>query len=244
MDTNNIYCRGDHQYFLNLCKREHKNATCFDSEGTPIPTFACQDVSGWGHAVDLGSVIGFLPGTELNNVTGFTVELTEGTPGCGGSFGDPFPRATNITMVCDLSAGVGNPQPAYPNNVVEFPPHSCRYHFIWRSLYACPLCTVEDYEISVSDCVNGKKMKTHVRLSDCWDPNPTPPEEISCTSCPSLQGEICSGHGSCNDENGNCNCETHWSGSACEQCAPGFFGAQCENGSICFLFTERENGST
>lgn len=222
-----------HQYFLNLCSRVHRNSTCFDANGSPIPTFGCQQVNGWGYAADIGHVIGFSPAADPYH--GLTVWLTEGSLGCAATHNDiKVPRKTNITMICDLTAGVGSPRPTY-NDTVEYPPRSCVYNFVWRSLYACPMCTVEDYEISISDCIDGTKVKTLVRLSDCWDPNPPASEMISCKSCPTEKGFICGGHGSCDDTTGSCHCESHWAGKVCMACNVGFYGARCQNGNTHFF---------
>ena len=224
-----------HAYFINLCSTEHKNATCFDAAGNSIPTFACQQVSGWGFAADLGHVIGYLPADDP--ATGLTVQLTQGSMGCAATHaGVTVPRSTIISMLCDINAGVGAPRPAY-NNTVENPPRSCVYNFIWRSLYACPLCTIEDYEISVSQCSDGNKILTHVRLSDCWEPNPIAPQYTPCQDCPQANGLVCGGQGSCDDTSGTCHCESNWEGTTCTDCSTGVFGPQCDQGlSLYYVF--------
>jgi len=158
---------------------------------------------------------------------GLTVLLTEGTPGCAPYYGYAVPRTTNVTLICDLASGVGAPVSAYPNGMVEFPARSCVYNFVWRSQYACPLCTVEDYEISVSDCANGTKTQTHLRLSECYDPEPPAPIVTQCYLCPTANGQVCSGQGSCDDSTGTCRCGSQWSGTTCTLCAQGWYGPQC-----------------
>jgi len=220
---------GGHQYFLNLCSKEHLNTTCFDDHGGAMSTFGCQEVSGRGYAVDIGSVIGFLPSpTDVSQ--GLIVTLTEGTPGCKSFYGTAAqPRRTNITLICDTNAGIGTPRPEF-NTTVEVPVHSCQYHFIWRSLYACPLCTVEDYHTSLSQCVNGKKAQTQTAIADCWDPNPPASVYIDCLSCPAAaDGSICGSHGRCDDTDGTCSCDRTWDGADCDVCASGYYGLDCSN---------------
>ena len=97
-------CRSENAYFVNLCQRGSTNASCFDANGNPLGTFACQTVKGWGYSVDIGTTIGFNP--PINNLTaeqGLLVTLENGTP-CAGTKG---PRTSYISMVCDTSAGIG-----------------------------------------------------------------------------------------------------------------------------------------
>jgi len=48
-------------------------------------------------------------------------------------------------------------------------------------------------------------------------------------ACPTTEdGEVCSNHGSCDDETGKCNCDAKWGGTLCEVCALGYYGPSCD----------------
>ena len=123
------------EFFVNLCSREHTNKTCFNDKGMPIETFACQELMLSGYAVDIGRLIGFNPLPD-SPADGLVVSLTNGTVGCAKTYGSPYARRTNITMICDPDAGIGSPR-APANTSVETPPLSCNYYFEWRSQHAC-----------------------------------------------------------------------------------------------------------
>jgi len=156
------YPRDDgHIYFLNMCTRQtdfNANLTCFDHNQKPINSFACQRTT-HGYAVDLGSTIGFSAPrgfSKDHTILGITVTFTHGkhSSGCDRETnGAHALRSTEVAMICDPFAGVGSPEsPA--TQPVEFPAHTCTYHFEWRSLYACPLCTQDDYEAITGACTN------------------------------------------------------------------------------------------
>ena len=74
--------------------------------------------------------------------------------------------STTLDLVCDVKAGVGNPGPE--NNYTDIMRGSCRYYFVWRSLYACPKCRKVDVTAIYSDCVNGTRNITYVRSLPCF----------------------------------------------------------------------------
>ena len=51
--------------------------------------------------------------------------------------------------------------------------------------------------------------------------------DIPCPKGPT--GEVCSGHGTCNPVNGECECETPHAGEACQVCDGSHFGEDCDN---------------
>jgi len=58
------YAHNDEQvYFLNMCSKQHRNHSCLDGEGQPIPSYACQ-ITNHGYGVDLGHLIGFIPNQD------------------------------------------------------------------------------------------------------------------------------------------------------------------------------------
>jgi hypothetical protein len=152
--------RNNHAYFLNVCTKQHSNHSCFDREGRPIPSFACQITSS-GYGVDLGHVIGF--GESVNNGprNAFVVRYTHGTLGCAGpnNSSPAFPRSTTVNFLCDDQAGIGYPEPA--DGGIERSSNPCQYFFKWRTAYACPLCTVQDYTYYYTECKSGFQSKVY-----------------------------------------------------------------------------------
>jgi len=171
-----------HLYFLNMCTRQtslNANLTCFDHNGDAIKSFACQRTN-HGYAVNLGSTIGFGP-SETRDGLGLTVTFSHGkhSSGCEKN-GHPY-RSTKIAMRCDPYAGIGQPEtPA--DSPVEYPSHTCQYHFIWNSLYACPLCTESDHNIVKGDCNNETGTRTIMHVWNnpklCHDGFQLPEEEV------------------------------------------------------------------
>ena len=142
-------------YFINLCTQDGSNTTCEGRDGAGIQTFACQQatVSDEFHenylAVSLGSVMGFYP-LETDPRSGLVVSFEGGTPCSNGNL-----RSLNITMLCDRSAGPGEPT-LYPGSAVEF--DKCRYHLLWLSEFACPMCSEEDMVAIPGECsITGKR---------------------------------------------------------------------------------------
>ena len=43
----------------------------------------------------------------------------------------------------------------------------CHFELRWRSLYACPLCTNNDYINVQSQCKNGTRLQRRTRIRDC-----------------------------------------------------------------------------
>jgi hypothetical protein len=99
----------NHEYYLNLCTREHSNRTCTDGKGNSIATYGCQHSYTRAFDSDIGSIMGFrrLNETQLERGEGLLVELTQGTAGCASTYGTARPRQTKIRMVCDVNAGTG-----------------------------------------------------------------------------------------------------------------------------------------
>ena len=54
-----------------------------------------------------------------------------------------------------------------------------------------------------------------------------------CLACPQVDGDICSGRGSCNDTvtgNGQCSCVGNYTGTGCETCVTNMYGENCDQG--------------
>lgn len=180
-----VYDPRGHQYFLNICSKEHTNHSCFDRDGRPIPSYACQ-ITNNGYGVDLGHVISFWGGeVKEGKEEPVVIEFTHGTPGCANPERNQtaVSRGTNVTFICDGSAGIGYPE---PDGEIEDPNHPCRYKFLWRSTYACPLCTPSHYSYYYTECVHGKQRRVWYWLTNprrCHDGVQLPPsDERSCST--------------------------------------------------------------
>jgi len=175
-----------HLYFINMCTRQsssNSNLTCFDSHGATIRSFACQRTTN-GYAVNLGSTLGFGP-PENETQLGLIVTFTDGKHSSGCALNGHSYRSTKLSMVCDPSAGRGEPE-APEDQTVEFPHHTCQYNFIWRSLYACPLCTELDHYVVPGECSNQTRTREIHYVWNapkmCHDGFPLPETKIeSCT---------------------------------------------------------------
>lgn len=170
-------------YYLNVCSRDHSNATCLDEDRKPLSTQSCvNDDLGFG--IDLGRVTNFYPHPTKPD-QGLTIVYRNSSSdehsGCyptgSGMFGQPVPRTTNITFTCDSVAGYGAPQFVSSDG--------CTTYFTWSTLFACPACDDSYWDFFYTECIDGKQMKTYK-----WKDNPRkchsgqslpPPEERTCS---------------------------------------------------------------
>ena len=74
--------------------------------------------------------------------------------------------STVLDLRCDVTAGVGNPGREY--RYTDILRGSCDYHFVWKSLYACPKCRESDVTRITGECINGTRNITYVRSLPCW----------------------------------------------------------------------------
>jgi len=183
-----------HAFYLNPCQKQHSNRSCFDVYGKPIQTHACQAIP-LGYSMDLGHVVGYYPFRDAAMATdpsdpsrsGLVVQYTDGTPGCKAD-GVEIPRSTKITFICDPFAGIGYPETVEPVEVLP-----CQYQFKWTSLYACPICTLDDFQVVHGKCEdNGLSLKAYVPKNypnRCHSGLNPASEYVPCTSiskqCPS-----------------------------------------------------------
>lgn len=168
-------------YYLNVCTRDHSNATCADEDGRPLSTQSCM-TDDLGFGLDLGRVTNFYAHPTTPN-QGLTIVYRNSTSDREGSECRMTanrviaPRSTNITFTCDPLAGYGYPE------FVET--DGCATSFAWSTLFACPACDDSDYDYYYTECVDGKQLKTYK-----WKDNPRkchsgdalpPPEERTCS---------------------------------------------------------------
>lgn len=148
---------GEYYYYINLCGRGNFIGDCKDVDDIPLNTHVCQ-VLPYGYALDVGWSTGYYAIPKNVGEKGFRVHYDLGTLGCGPKNGGvAYPRNSDLTFICDPSAGLGTLQ---GSSIVESPP--CHYNFVWRSLYACPICTTDDYTFYYTLCgSNGKRNKIY-----------------------------------------------------------------------------------
>jgi len=91
---------------------------------------------------------------------------------------------TEIDVVCAPEVDVGQPVPFHTVNYdsrtkkILVP---CVNKFVWASKYGCPLCKLQNQRIADGECIDGQKTRTYVRISNCIDGVPLPPDVfISC----------------------------------------------------------------
>lgn len=150
-----IFDEENNEYYLNACTMEHNDHTCFNGHGQPIETFACQ-VSETGVGQDLGDIFGYVPlPEEYGNTPGVTLHYTHGDNCRNHTTGELFPRETTVDVICQPSAGIGEPVAFSPTGLVET--EQCVYQFMWYSLYGCPLCTEDNYYYIVTECEEGAR---------------------------------------------------------------------------------------
>ncbi|KAK3769646.1 hypothetical protein RRG08_004898 [Elysia crispata] len=90
----------------------------------------------------------------------FYYDSTSSTSAC------PDGRTSIISLKCDPSEK--------EKGKIELPPRcsdgtcdGCLFHFLWRTVHACPHCRKEDYKIVKGECVSGKQAIHYFPPGDC-----------------------------------------------------------------------------
>jgi hypothetical protein len=165
-------------YFINMCTKDTSNTTCMGRDGAGMQVFACQEatISDEFHenylAVSLGEVMAFYP-LEQAPRSGLVVSFQGGTRCSNGES-----RSLNVTMLCDRSAGHGEPA-LFPGSAVEY--EKCRYRLLWRTQFACPLCTAEDMQAIPGECSLTGKRPVNMAWREprvCHGGAPLPPVQL------------------------------------------------------------------
>ncbi|CAI5933285.1 unnamed protein product [Closterium sp. NIES-64] len=139
-----------------------------------------------------------------------------------------MPRETNLTFICDPAAGpeawtkegqmaalnpvLGYPQYSQRGGAVQRIEHSdCSFSLVWYSLFACPLCSHEDYErVETAECMDETRATFKWKLPRVCQLNPFNPlpQDEPCEPC--KPDDIIRSQGDCADANGNHNITYSW----------------------------------
>lgn len=147
---------GSSGVWINLCEKRSSQAFCIDQYGDSINTYVCE-VDTRGNGIDYGNHLS----VDLVDVDdsddkairmSYTVEGDDDENSC----------QSTITIVCDPDSSMQLPY-------VVGNPSDCDLHLRWNSEYGCPLCDDDiDYRRQESDCEDGERTITYVKISDCY----------------------------------------------------------------------------
>ncbi|KAJ3452120.1 hypothetical protein M0812_03884 [Anaeramoeba flamelloides] len=170
---------------INICYKNEEVDYCKDEYGNAIKTFICQNITDLPSQYDLGNTIEYLPlDTSQDDANkssfdgdGLLIRYLNGKKCSNGIY-----RYTNISLICDMGAGMGEPE-AGSDGVEK---DTCTYEFIWKSMYACPLCTESDYDYYYTPCEEDEfRYKHYYWLQNpkkCYGGVELPEDEmLSCT---------------------------------------------------------------
>uniref|UniRef100_A0A8C1JVY5 UPF0577 protein KIAA1324-like n=1 Tax=Cyprinus carpio TaxID=7962 RepID=A0A8C1JVY5_CYPCA len=89
-------------------------------------------------------------------------------------------RSASIRLRCDPTVTLKN-HVSLPSNCSEGTCDGCSFHFLWRSQYACPLCSERNIKEIVSACIQGIQRTTYVWQQPlrCTGGVSLPPQKIS-----------------------------------------------------------------
>ncbi|XP_017323848.2 endosome/lysosome-associated apoptosis and autophagy regulator 1 [Ictalurus punctatus] len=89
-------------------------------------------------------------------------------------------RSSSIRLRCDPTV-MAMDQISLPSKCTEGTCDGCSFHFLWRSQYACPLCSERNYKEIVSACINGIQRTTYVwqQPLQCTGGVPLPDPQVS-----------------------------------------------------------------
>lgn len=150
------------EYYFGLCSRNVLPSVCKGLGGGILNTHVCQvQQGGNNYALDAGWAPGYyaLPNgiNAVNDNLGFSLVYELGSLGCGPvTKGDNYPRSTNISFICDTTAGFG-----FPTLAAKVEEPYCNYNFVWRSLYACPRCNANFYDYYYTPCLAGSRQQVY-----------------------------------------------------------------------------------
>jgi len=90
------------------------------------------------------------------------------------------PRRTTIQFICDTSdSAVKSGLSLFSLGATNS--STCDATFLWKTPLGCPVCTDDDYDKVIGQCVNGKQNVLYSRIRDCNGPKTKDEVYTSCT---------------------------------------------------------------
>ncbi|CAH3117900.1 unnamed protein product [Porites lobata] len=108
------------------------------------------------NTTDETSVFGENGGPVTNTSTVFLFKLHSSRPTSACHQG----RSVWVTVLCDVTAGKGVLQ--LPAKCPDGTCDGCRFEMLWRTKFACPVCSVFDFSGVTSSCESGKKITKYM----------------------------------------------------------------------------------
>eukprot|EP01114_Cavostelium_apophysatum_P007372 TRINITY_DN1945_c0_g1_i2.p1 TRINITY_DN1945_c0_g1~~TRINITY_DN1945_c0_g1_i2.p1 ORF type:complete len:1604 (-),score=325.86 TRINITY_DN1945_c0_g1_i2:47-4858(-) len=160
-------------WFINPCQHINE-ADCRRGNGSNIATAACLvDKAGTAH--DNGKEVSFIPNTDTEIMDrGFLIRLSSGDK-CEYNNGW---RQTTLQVMCDPDVTTTRPTLSPVENNASL----CDAHFLWSTIYGCPVCRDSDYMITAGECVDGTQDTFETKVNACNGPNTKNHKETSCSS--------------------------------------------------------------
>ncbi|BFZ10557.1 hypothetical protein BsWGS_13596 [Bradybaena similaris] len=78
----------------------------------------------------------------------------------------PNGRTSIISLRCD-AAQTGTGAIELPPKCTDGTCDGCTFHFLWRTIHACPKCVREDYRVIKGECVHGEQMVHYFPPENC-----------------------------------------------------------------------------
>lgn len=106
----------------------------------------------------------FIQSAKGNSDVHFFYSSSSTTPACLSG------RTTTLTLRCDKNAE-GNGHLSLPTNCPDGTCDGCNFHFLWRTVLACRICTESDYQIVRGECIHGTQTFHYISPIGCIPPN-------------------------------------------------------------------------
>mmetsp|Transcript_52603 Transcript_52603/g.139679 ORF Transcript_52603/g.139679 Transcript_52603/m.139679 type:complete len:437 (+) Transcript_52603:21-1331(+) len=116
--------------------------------------------------LNLGSALEAIE--PLGNGSGLVLHYTGGSM-CGGQ-----PRESFVTLKCDIEGDATLGPHALKEIQAGDSSRCAPVRLEWQTPHACPLCSLADYAMAVSDCSGGTRAVTYIKRSLCMGGLPVP----------------------------------------------------------------------
>ncbi|KAJ3431631.1 hypothetical protein M0812_20545 [Anaeramoeba flamelloides] len=170
--------------YLSLCSPITDNSICQENN-----SFICQNSESLGKILNFsyplpiekypketGLVIEFLPELIEPNSEEFQFDHIHATEDGDGA----NDKKTTIYMICDQSAGIGNPIILTGDDRIFM--ENSNTEIEWKSLYGCRTCNdPDDFKEIKGSCIDGKRTSIWSHAEDCWAKESKENTETSCS---------------------------------------------------------------